>query len=400
MDELERTLKTSLEKQLDPVDKFPLHPVKMREARKRRRLIAVASVFASVALIGAAIVVVPDLVNGGSDPAITPSDQELPTTAIVRCTDEGTVVETPEVRAQSGGTRIQIEHDGDARFFQLRSTSSDENEGGTLEKDGVTEFPTSASPGEKTIGCFKNQDRLDDEAEPALARLTIVDPEGLWNPIELACGRDVVQTRVETDIDDETPSYVEVIREYVSGLQEDDVFERPGYPGGYPIFETRTVVRGGMRIARVSFGAVPNWELLVDACRDSGIEANRDRSESQVNEPGEGRWEVPDSYSYEVASTCGERDFFGHFRISVGDGEVIEVEGLDEFGRASVEYGAKIPTLEDLIEQAEGASDQGADLVEIEYDSRDGHPTRIEIDYFVNGVDDEACYEIKAYAES
>jgi hypothetical protein len=286
VDELERRLKTSLDKQLDPVEAFPLHPVRMREARKRRKLIAVVSVLASVVLIGAGIVVAPDLLNAGNDRPITPSAQELPTTAIVRCSDEGTVVETPEVRAQSGGIRIRIEHDGDARFFELRSTSSNDNEGGSLEEDGVTEFPTSASPGEKTIGCFKDQD--DNEAEPALARLTIVDPAGLWTPIELACGGDVIQTRVETDVDDETPSYVEVIREYVSGLQEDDVFERPGYPGADPIFETRTVVREGIRIARVAFaGGVPTWELLVDACPDSGIETNRS-SESETTPESSG----------------------------------------------------------------------------------------------------------------
>jgi hypothetical protein len=52
-----------------------------------------------------------------------------------------------------------------------------------------------------------------------------------------------------------------------------------------------------------------------------------------------------------------------------------------------------VPTIEELLEEARLARDEGADVVEISRGD-DGRPTRIDIDYMNEAIDDEACYII------
>ncbi len=113
-------------------------------------------------------------------------------------------------------------------------------------------------------------------------------------------------------------------------------------------------------------------------------------------------WDVPESYEFKVKSSCGERSLIGLFRIVVQNGYVAEAEGLDESGKALFKsgLGESIPTLEGLLEEAVEAQQVNADVLQVEFDPSDGHPTRINIDYNKDATDDEACYVITEYSAS
>jgi hypothetical protein len=83
----------------------------------------------------------------------------------------------------------------------------------------------------------------------------------------------------------------------------------------------------------------------------------------------------------------------------VKDGEQASVEGLDRQGRSLVKSGFKgdVPTLGELLEEAEKAKVDGADAVRVDLDPGDGHPTHVDIDFDKGAIDDEACYEVTRY---
>jgi heat shock protein HslJ len=63
----------------------------------------------------------------------------------------------------------------------------------------------------------------------------------------------------------------------------------------------------------------------------------------------------------------------------------------------TIDGGEGVPTLEELLEEAEEARRAGADIVEIDFHPETGHPTSIEIDHDEQAIDDEACYVISNY---
>ncbi|MFF7449324.1 MULTISPECIES: DUF6174 domain-containing protein [unclassified Streptomyces] len=115
-------------------------------------------------------------------------------------------------------------------------------------------------------------------------------------------------------------------------------------------------------------------------------------------EAGAPAWEEPASYAYTLTSGEGERALIGTFRITVRDGEVTEAVGLDAGARRVVrQLPGQVPTLGALLAELEQARDDDADIAEARY-AADGHPTRIELDWDANAMDDEARYEIRDYA--
>ena len=132
--------------------------------------------------------------------------------------------------------------------------------------------------------------------------------------------------------------------------------------------------------------------LLLVGCAGSSAEPT-----SPAASP-DSSWRPPSSYRFDVTSKCGERSFIGHYRITVNDGQVTSTKGLDESAQASLNHESAVPTLQDLLDEAENARASGADVVEVDT-TADGRPTHIEIDYEENAIDDEACYEITRYEE-
>jgi hypothetical protein len=110
-------------------------------------------------------------------------------------------------------------------------------------------------------------------------------------------------------------------------------------------------------------------------------------------------WAVPAKYGFTLGSQCGERALIGRFQVTVQDDRVVHAEGLDDAARRALmlRLADLVPTLRQLEEEAETARREGADVVEIERDPGDAHPTKITIDPEVNATDDEAYYTIEDY---
>jgi len=90
----------------------------------------------------------------------------------------------------------------------------------------------------------------------------------------------------------------------------------------------------------------------------------------------------------------------GRFRITVEDGVVIGVDGLDEQSRTVAEIIplSEMPTLTGLLARVAEARREGADEVSLSTDPTDGRPVSVEIDWDANATDDEECYTITDFA--
>ncbi|MGW3247889.1 DUF6174 domain-containing protein [Streptomyces sp. NPDC001070] len=109
------------------------------------------------------------------------------------------------------------------------------------------------------------------------------------------------------------------------------------------------------------------------------------------------RWSEPDRYSFRLLSESGERSGLGEYRITVGKGKVVDVVGLDEQARRTVEANPEdVPTLAGLLTTLQEARAGGADVARAVF-APDGHPTEIHVDWRENAVDDEADYLITEY---
>ena len=110
-------------------------------------------------------------------------------------------------------------------------------------------------------------------------------------------------------------------------------------------------------------------------------------------------WTAPAKYGFTLDSQCGERALIGRFQVTVQDDKVVHTEGLDDAARRALmlRMADLVPTLTQLEAEAEAARREGADVVEVERDLGDAHPTKITIDPEQNAVDDEACYTIEDY---
>ena len=110
-----------------------------------------------------------------------------------------------------------------------------------------------------------------------------------------------------------------------------------------------------------------------------------------------GAWEEPAAYAFTMDASCGFRLLHGQFRVDVRDGEVVNFARLDSMGANPNLENDDIPTLGDMLDRVAEARDRSGSVVTLATDPDDGHPTSISIDWIVNAVDDEECYEISDY---
>lgn len=108
-------------------------------------------------------------------------------------------------------------------------------------------------------------------------------------------------------------------------------------------------------------------------------------------------WTEPDRYTFEFEASCGLRVLHGRFRAHVVDGVTQRYEPLDQIELPLPLEPADIPTLGEMLRRAAEATASGESEVTIERDPVDGHPTLIDIDWIVNAIDDEECYEVLEY---
>lgn len=125
----------------------------------------------------------------------------------------------------------------------------------------------------------------------------------------------------------------------------------------------------------------------VSACGDESATAKASATD----------WREPSAYSYTLKAGEGERSLVGTFAVTVRDGKVVEAVGVDESGRRVVEQRlTEVPTIAALLEQAEAAREEGADVVDVEY-AGDGRPVSISIDWEEKAIDDEEAYALSDY---
>jgi hypothetical protein len=112
-------------------------------------------------------------------------------------------------------------------------------------------------------------------------------------------------------------------------------------------------------------------------------------------------WTEPAGYSFVLESTCGERPLVGKFRVAVANGAVTTVDGLDTAAKRSLEVREAdlVPTVGQLMTEAETAREDGAEVVQTDHDPVDGHPTLIRIDRVAGETADESCYTITEYTK-
>lgn len=279
MDDLERRLRQSLTRNLQPVGAFSLAPGRMRRARRVRMFVAITVGLLAVSLAAGVARVAPSLFETeriAPGPAAQ-DDEQAPVLATVRCTDDGAETDTAKVQPERDGLHIRFINETNHREFFLRMRGGGDwhNEGGRLEPYGVTELTTSAPPGELVVGCFRNENDIPvpDPDDPRYAPLTIVDPKDLWVPDDLYCGSEPERSRIETDVaaEDET-NFPALAREEVAGLHPNDVVRKPGYPETEWHLNSHVVMRDGDVIAQLSFGTSGGkWEISVRSCPGSGI---------------------------------------------------------------------------------------------------------------------------------
>ncbi len=116
-------------------------------------------------------------------------------------------------------------------------------------------------------------------------------------------------------------------------------------------------------------------------------------------------WDAPEDYEFVLDSQCGERSDHGRYRIVVEGGEVVDVEAPEhrESEQGPLidfvsEYRGPAPTLSELAAEAEAAEAEGAEVVELTRDPVDGRPTRLDIDWMEEALDDEACFVVSDYS--
>lgn len=198
--------------------------------------------------------------------------EDAPDVVKIVCSQDGAVAITPQVQPQEDGIHLRFYGSGDRwRAFNLLNDDG-VNEGGELHGG---EFVSTFPPGAFYAGCF---DHLNEASmsprDPAYTRITIVDPVGLWTEEELDCETPDRRRAIVTDelLTNDEPDYEALIRDHVEGVEPDDVLERPRYPRSEFVFEMRTVVRDGRRIAWLMVvREEPFWAVSPHVCPGSGI---------------------------------------------------------------------------------------------------------------------------------
>ncbi|MGH2725316.1 MAG: hypothetical protein ACRDI0_13875 [Actinomycetota bacterium] len=200
-----------------------------------------------------------------------PASQAPADVARVVCLPGAIRVETPVVRAHPDGIHVVFENPGEVWGFEFHPESFEYGSamGDSFRGDIRSESTWSLPPGEVTVACLPGAGVAYFEPEAETATLTVVDPEGLYVPWELACD-DSEQFRLRLAApEDEDP---EQVFRRVPGVRPSDDFRKPQYPETQLHWPTSLVFREGEAIARIGAPRVrEEWELLVDACPDSGI---------------------------------------------------------------------------------------------------------------------------------
>jgi len=142
---------------------------------------------------------------------------------------------------------------------------------------------------------------------------------------------------------------------------------------------------------------VPSASVYSGEATADPAEAHAPSSPADPEKLGKSVWTEPPKYSFTLTSSCGERPLLGKFQATVAQGKIVKVRGLDDSARRAVmlRLAELVPTMGQMEAQAETARNQGGEVKITR--AADKHPTRIDIDWEPDAVDDEACYTIEDY---
>lgn len=109
------------------------------------------------------------------------------------------------------------------------------------------------------------------------------------------------------------------------------------------------------------------------------------------------RWNAQSgpSYSYQVDRSCecvlgGRR-----MTVTVSRGAVISAEYVDSGSPVDAALLGYVLTVPDLFDMIQDALDRKAAYLAVTYDPIYGYPTRIQVDYSANAVDDEMTLNVR-----
>jgi hypothetical protein len=107
-------------------------------------------------------------------------------------------------------------------------------------------------------------------------------------------------------------------------------------------------------------------------------------------------WSEPAKYEFVLNRKCGDGPSDGLYQVDVAGGQVVSADRID--GKtASGEEEIDPPTLRELLDMAQTATDDGAQVT-TELDKADGHPVSVSIDTSDGGTGaDQACFVISDY---
>ncbi len=104
----------------------------------------------------------------------------------------------------------------------------------------------------------------------------------------------------------------------------------------------------------------------------------------------------PESYTYVLTSSCGERGLIGDYDVVVENGDVVSAKSRNVTYPYKPDL-SEVPTLAALIAKAQSAPPQSV----IEYTVDDaGLPKSLSLDPIPNGIDDEECYRVTGLRET
>jgi hypothetical protein len=107
-------------------------------------------------------------------------------------------------------------------------------------------------------------------------------------------------------------------------------------------------------------------------------------------------WSEPAKYEFVLDRRCAAGPSDGRYQVDVAGGQVVTADRID--GKtASGEEEIDPPTLRELLDMAQTATDDGAQVT-TELDKADGHPVSVSIDTSDGGTGaDQACFVISDY---
>ena len=217
-----------------------------------------------------------------------PNDRAtVPDVLHLTCTPESATLDQEVVRAQPDGVHIVVDASDDVRGVDIvTGPGAREFSGMGFLVDGRDAHVTTIEPGSWHVGCYgegRSGVAPSDVGTERAAAFTVVDPDGFYAPVDLACEDFTTRLFPVTgtpsagiaDAYEPSPITVEESAAAVPGILPTDVVRVAGYADG-PGFKSGplySVLRDGRTVARlhVPVEVGSTWGVSVDACPGSGI---------------------------------------------------------------------------------------------------------------------------------